>query len=246
MKKIREAYEQIPAVFRDTPQFVCDSLSTLAKCRILIKVECVNPIRCFKGRRGVLLHAQIQDTGTLVTASAGNFGQAMAYAAKEYSSQSVDGSQRMISFPLKETAFGEALIGRDRSLARVGYETDYPALAQLTLVCDAAGVNDGQLLERFNRFHDEAAFEALVRRHGAMVLGVCRRILRNHHDAEDAFQATFLVLVAPFAVARPQATAANWLYGVAYRTALKAKPRAAKARVPANRRPASLRRSRAR
>ena len=56
------------------------------------------------------------------------------------------------------------------------------------------GLSDGQLLERFVTWREEAALETLVQRHGSMVLSVCRRILRDHHDAEDAFQATFLVL----------------------------------------------------
>jgi RNA polymerase sigma factor (sigma-70 family) len=82
---------------------------------------------------------------------------------------------------------------------------------------------DSQLLKRFARQQDEAAFAALVKRHGPMVLAVCRRILRDAHDADDAFQATFLVLVrkAPV-IARPELLG-NWLYGVAYRVAVKAR-----------------------
>jgi RNA polymerase sigma factor (sigma-70 family) len=85
-------------------------------------------------------------------------------------------------------------------------------------------------LERFARQQDEAAFAALVRRHGPMVLGVCQRILRDPHDAEDAFQATFLVLVRKTgSLARPELLA-NWLYGVACRTALSARAEAARRR----------------
>src|SRR5207302_7581579 len=93
---------------------------------------------------------------------------------------------------------------------------------------DGAAATDGQLLEFFIAHKDDAAFEALVRRHGAMVWGVCRRILRNHHDAEDAFQATFLVLVRKAASIVPRERVANWLYGVAHQTALKARATAAR------------------
>jgi RNA polymerase sigma factor (sigma-70 family) len=93
---------------------------------------------------------------------------------------------------------------------------------------EVAGLDDAQLLERFVGRHDEAAFETLLRRHGPMVFGVCRRMLRDPQDAEDAFQATFLVLIRKAPSLADRRLVGNWLYGVAYRTALKARGRAAR------------------
>jgi RNA polymerase sigma factor (sigma-70 family) len=84
-------------------------------------------------------------------------------------------------------------------------------------------LSDGQLLERFAARRDEAAFEILVQRHGPMVLGVCRRILRNDHDAEDAFQTTFLVLARKAASIARREMVANWLYAVAHQRARKSR-----------------------
>jgi RNA polymerase sigma factor (sigma-70 family) len=82
---------------------------------------------------------------------------------------------------------------------------------------------DSQLLKRFVNRQDETAFAALVKRHGRMVLGVCRRVLQDAHDADDAFQTTFLVLVRKAgSIAQPELLG-NWLYGVAYRVAVKAR-----------------------
>jgi RNA polymerase sigma factor (sigma-70 family) len=92
---------------------------------------------------------------------------------------------------------------------------------------DGEDPSDGKLLECFLAQREGSALEALVRRHGAMVWGVCRRVLANHHDAEDAFQATFLVLVRKASSIKPRDMVGNWLYGVARQTALKARARSA-------------------
>jgi hypothetical protein len=85
-----------------------------------------------------------------------------------------------------------------------------------------AGLGDGRLIERFVAHKDEKAFEALMARHGPMVLGVCQRALDDPHDVEDAFQATFLVLVKKAGTLRDIDLLANWLYGVAHRVASRA------------------------
>lgn len=90
----------------------------------------------------------------------------------------------------------------------------------------AAEVSDGTLLARFVRHQDEAAFEALVRRHGPMVFRVCRRVLRDGVEAEDAFQATFIVLARKAGSVLKQESVGSWLYGVAYRVATRARARA--------------------
>jgi RNA polymerase sigma factor (sigma-70 family) len=89
---------------------------------------------------------------------------------------------------------------------------------------------DGALLECFVAEGDESAFEAIVARHGSMVLGVCRRLLGDTHDADDAFQATFLVLVRKARQLRDAERLGPWLYGVATRVATKARAREAKRR----------------
>src|SRR6516162_6428863 len=88
--------------------------------------------------------------------------------------------------------------------------------------------SDAELLQRFAAHQDEEAFAALVERHGALVLEVCRRILHDTHDAEDAFQVTFLVLACKASSTRWQPTVGPWLYRVARQVALRARANAAR------------------
>jgi RNA polymerase sigma factor (sigma-70 family) len=108
------------------------------------------------------------------------------------------------------------------------------ALDSLRRKLGAAGqqgsLTDGQLLARFCAVRDEASFAALVKRHGPMVLGVCRRVLRHQQDAEDAFQATFLVLARRAGSLNNGEALGSWLFGVAHRTALEARSAIARRR----------------
>jgi RNA polymerase sigma factor (sigma-70 family) len=90
---------------------------------------------------------------------------------------------------------------------------------------------DNQLLERFANHQDESAFAALQRRHGPMVLSVCQSALHNWHDAEDVFQAVFLVLAQKAGSIQRREAVSSWLYGVAYRLALKAHASAARRKI---------------
>src|SRR5262245_43824306 len=101
-------------------------------------------------------------------------------------------------------------------------------LRTTVLLQEGTELTDGQLLEGYASRRDEGALTALVVRHGPMVWGVCRRVLRDHHDVEDAFQATFLVLVRKAASIASRELLANWLYGVAYQTARNARALAAR------------------
>jgi RNA polymerase sigma factor (sigma-70 family) len=103
-------------------------------------------------------------------------------------------------------------------------------LRRLTLQAQAAHLTNGQLLAAFQQRRDEAAFEELVRRLGPMVLGVCRRVLHEHADVEDAFQATFVVLFRQARSVRTREKVGSWLHSVAYRTAMNARLRSAKRR----------------
>src|SRR5215471_8869126 len=99
-------------------------------------------------------------------------------------------------------------------------------LRHLVNPATSSGLSDAELLERYVRHRDEAAFELLLWRHGVLVFNVCRRILPREQDAEDAFQATFLAFVRKAHAIARRASVAAWLYKVAFRVALAAKARA--------------------
>src|SRR5207245_1510196 len=124
---------------------------------------------------------------------------------------------------------GEARNRRKVAMATVQVGTLLRHIQNLA-VGGARPRTDRRLLDEFSTRRDEAAFAALVARHGPMVLRVCRRVLHHEQDAEDAFQAVFLVLARQSGSIRKREALANWLHGVAYRIAMKAKRSAARRR----------------
>jgi RNA polymerase sigma factor (sigma-70 family) len=100
-------------------------------------------------------------------------------------------------------------------------------LRRATPSAEGPVLSDTQLLERFAATRDEASFEVLARRHGPMIMGVCRRVLGDVHEAEDALQATFLILARKAAAVAGYRSVGGWLYTVAYRVALRARARRA-------------------
>src|SRR5271163_4228709 len=96
-------------------------------------------------------------------------------------------------------------------------------LRKMVDASQVADTEDGNLLERYATHRDETAFAVLVQRYGPLVFGLCRRILQDEQDTEDAFQATFLVLVRKATRISKSTSVGSWLYGVAYRVALRVK-----------------------
>src|SRR5947207_8157515 len=107
-------------------------------------------------------------------------------------------------------------------------DTLLPQLRELLVARRISQMPDRQLLEAFALRGEEAAFAVLVERHGPMVLRICQRVLHDHHAAEDAFQATFLVLARKACSIQKRESLSCWLHGVAYRLSLKARSRAAR------------------
>jgi RNA polymerase sigma factor (sigma-70 family) len=124
----------------------------------------------------------------------------------------------------------ETATAGDFGMARAPVGAILQYLRKLT-ASPADGETDRHLVRRFVAARDEAAFAAILRRHGGMVLGVCRGALRDAHEVEDAFQATFLVFVGKAGSLRRPELLGNWLYGVAQRVAAKARVGAARRRI---------------
>jgi RNA polymerase sigma factor (sigma-70 family) len=118
-------------------------------------------------------------------------------------------------------------VGREESMADSPLAGVLRKLLHLSRAAECEEGSDAHLLRQFVARRDEAAFAALLQRHGPLVLGVCRQVLRNPHDAEDAFQATFLVLARKAATIHRQGSLAAWLHRVAVNIARMAQRRAA-------------------
>jgi RNA polymerase sigma factor (sigma-70 family) len=137
------------------------------------------------------------------------------------------------------SAPGEAVILKvssepgSRAMSQPNLDSVFRHLRHYLSAERAAGVADGELLRRFATAHDESAFTVLLQRYGPLVLGVCRRVLAREQDAEDAFQATFLILVRRAGALDRRGSLANWLYTVAHHVALKARAGAARRRAAA-------------
>jgi hypothetical protein len=125
---------------------------------------------------------------------------------------------------------GHALLESTEDMANAQLGPVIQHIWKLASRPDIVHQSDEFLLDRYVTERDETAFEVLVRRHGPLVLGVCRHMLRHTQDAEDAYQATFLVLARRAASIRNTKALVSWLHGVAYRTAMKAKRDAARRR----------------
>src|SRR5262245_61129498 len=141
--------------------------------------------------------------------------------------------QKTIGFstPMGTTSIEDATVReRTRPMANGQLGTVLRHIRRLAVSQSTKDLSDGQLLQRFVVGHDQAAFAALVQRYGRLVWSVCRHVLHHEQDAEDAFQATFLVLAKKAKSIRKSEAIASWLHGVAYRVAMKAKRDAARRR----------------
>src|SRR5438309_1170838 len=119
------------------------------------------------------------------------------------------------------------VVCRGRTMLRDSLSSVLQHLHRMVGPCGPDEVSDGELVGRFARQRDDAAFELLVWRHGPMVLGLCQRLLRQEQDAEDVFQATFLTLARKAGSIGKRDALASWLYKVAYRIACRVRGRAA-------------------